>query len=224
MFIDQFALAAGPIGVLKGSPLLLRLLDFNPFIPYFPTIISLLPNMLQFKLIVTINQLLDLMVSHFGFIDQFALRTLALITSQYTQILGLITALLLTLFSIPFLGLHRLILLPGTFINGAIDGLFAGLFDSSLLFAGAVKYWSSMIPRLFNLPLKVLTAPLAFAKGYLGSLFAQSPTNLFMLLIYPVLSAAKLIPFIINILPPLFIVLVSPVLILLFILARSSRS
>ena len=190
-----------------------------PYSPYSVSHPDLLPQLLQFKLIVTVNQIIDLMIRHFGFIDQFVLRTLLLITSQYTQLLGLITAPILTLLTLPFLGLHRLMMLPGTVINGSIDGLFAGLFDSSLLFASAVKYWSQMISRLFNLPLKVLTAPLAFAKGYLGSLFAQPPTNLFMLLIYPVLSAAKLIPAVMKILPPLFISLFSPILIPLFILA-----
>ena len=157
-------------------------------------------------------------------IDQFALRTLLLITSQYTQLLGLITALPLTLFSIPLLGLHRLVLLPGTVIQGALDGLFAGLFDSFLLFGNSIHYWSQMIPRLFNLPLKVLTAPLAFAKGYLGSLFVLPQMNLFMLFGYPVLTLRKLISGAIEILAPLAVVVTTPILIPLFILARLSRS
>ena len=50
--------------------------------------------------------------------------------------------------------------------------------DAPIAFGVAVKYWSQMIPRLFNLPLKVLTAPLSFAKRYLGSLFAQPVLSL----------------------------------------------
>ena len=113
----------------------------------------------------------------FKFIDQFALRTLLLMDSQYTQILGLITAPLLTLLTLPFLGLHRLMMLPGTVIQGALDGLFAGLLDAPLAFGNSIHYWSQMIPILFSLPLKLLTSPFLFVRGYLGSLFVCSPAK-----------------------------------------------
>ena len=51
------------------------------------------------------------MVSHFKFIDQFVLRTLVLMGSQYTQLTGLIGAPIITLISLPVLGAYRLTIL-----------------------------------------------------------------------------------------------------------------
>ena len=71
---------------------------------------------------------------------------------------------------------------------------------------------------MLTLPLKLLTSPLLFLKGYLSSLFVQPPMNLFMLFIYPILAMMKTIPGAISILAPLAVVIGSPVLIPLFAL------